>query len=78
MPWCLHCAGPKVDIKSFWVYNTYIATNDKVNKMTTEQREKLQEILEQTWRRDHSADEAFDLIEDLIYEVRADAKREVE
>lgn len=46
--------------------------------MTDEQREKLQEILEQTWRRDHSADEAFELIEDLMYEVRADAKREVE
>jgi 20S proteasome alpha/beta subunit len=46
--------------------------------MTEAQREKLQEILEQTWRRDQSADEAFDLIEDLMYEVQADAKREVE
>jgi hypothetical protein len=46
--------------------------------MTTEQREKLKMILEQTWRGSVNPLEAFDLIEDLMYEVRADAMREVE
>lgn len=46
--------------------------------MTDEQRNLLQEILNDTWHRTHSADEAFDMIEDLIYDIRDTAKREVE
>ncbi len=34
--------------------------------MTEEQYNAIREILSQTWHRDISADEAFDLVEDII------------
>ena len=46
--------------------------------MTEEQRAEVQKILEETWMRIHSADEAFDMIEDIINDVRDIAIRSVE
>lgn len=46
--------------------------------MTKEQREHLSIVLEETWMREHSADEAFEMIEDMIFDIIAAAKREVE
>ncbi len=47
-------------------------------KMTAEQHEQLQTILNETWMHTHSLAVAFDMIEDLIYEIRQSAMREVE
>jgi hypothetical protein len=46
--------------------------------MNEEQQQKLRDILSDTWARIDSADAAFNMIEDLIYEIRNNAKREVE
>ncbi len=46
--------------------------------MTDDQREQLQTILNETWMRIHSADEAFDMIEDIIDNVRSSTLRSVE
>lgn len=46
--------------------------------MTDEQSAELQKILEETWMRIHSADEAFDMIQDIINEVHSSAIRSVE
>lgn len=46
--------------------------------MSEEQRAALLEILIQTWDRSMSADDAFELIEDMVWDIRAIAKREVE
>lgn len=46
--------------------------------MTNEQKILLQQILEETWMHEHSADEAFEMIEDIIFDIVAAAKREVE
>lgn len=46
--------------------------------MTPEQRDQIQEILKDTWGRYHSADEALELIEDIIDDIVNTAKRSVE
>jgi len=46
--------------------------------MTEEQRAKLMRILIETWNRQQSADDAFEDMEDLIWEIRGDAMRSVE
>jgi hypothetical protein len=46
--------------------------------MNDQQRETLKEILSDTWSRYHSSDEAFDMVEELINEIRASAQRAVE
>ena len=46
--------------------------------MNDTQRAQLQTILEETWMRIHSADEAFDMIEDIIDAAIESAVRMVE
>lgn len=46
--------------------------------MSEEQRAELLEILIQTWGRAMSADEALELVEDIVYDVRAKAMRTVD
>ena len=46
--------------------------------MTEVQSAEVQKILEETWMRIHSADEAFDMIEDIINDACSNARRSVE
>jgi predicted metal-dependent hydrolase len=46
--------------------------------MNEEQFEKIQEIIQDTWDRHNSVSESISMLEDLIYEIRSDARREVE
>lgn len=46
--------------------------------MTEEQELQLRNILDETWMRLISADEAFEVIDDLIFEIRSAAMRGIE
>lgn len=45
---------------------------------TSEQKDKITEILDETWSRFIDIDDAFSKIEDIIYEIIANAKQSSE